>query len=99
SRGIGRAIAEAFAREGAQTVLAAASETNLAVASDAIVKSGGRAPLVCAGDLRTLEACDAVLAHVKDRFGRCDILVNSAGRPRAGRAIVPRPCAGDGHHA
>jgi len=40
SRGIGRSIAEAFAREGAQTVLAAASLANLAKAAEAIAASG-----------------------------------------------------------
>jgi len=41
-------------------------------------------PLTCAGDLKTLEACEAVHAAVAQQFGRCDILVNSAGGTRAG---------------
>jgi 3-oxoacyl-[acyl-carrier protein] reductase len=65
SRGIGRSIAAAFAREGAQTVLAASSPDNLAGAAAAIAKDGGLQPETCAGDLRTLTACEAVHARVK----------------------------------
>jgi NAD(P)-dependent dehydrogenase (short-subunit alcohol dehydrogenase family) len=46
SRGIGRAITEAFAREGAQTVIAASSAANLAAAADGIASAVafGRSP-------------------------------------------------------
>jgi 3-oxoacyl-[acyl-carrier protein] reductase len=84
SRGIGRAIAAAFAAQGASTVLAAASHENLQAAAEAIAASGGRRPDVCAGDLRELAACERLLALVEERHGRCDILVNSAGATRAG---------------
>jgi NAD(P)-dependent dehydrogenase (short-subunit alcohol dehydrogenase family) len=83
SRGIGRAIAESFAREGAQTVLAASSQENLAQAAKAIAGIGPE-PMTCAADLRTLENCEQVFARVKERFNRCDILVHSAGATRAG---------------
>jgi 3-oxoacyl-[acyl-carrier protein] reductase len=83
SRGIGRSIAEAFAREGAQTVIASSSESNLAAASKTIA-AAGLAPLAVVGDLRKLEGCQNVLAKVQERFKRCDILVNSAGATRAG---------------
>lgn len=86
SRGIGRAIAEAFAREGASTVLAAASADNLAKAADAIGKLGPK-PLTVAGDLRTPESCRGVFTQVKDRLGRCDVLVNNAGATRAGNFL------------
>lgn len=84
SRGIGRAVAEAFARAGAQTVIAAASADNLAAAARDIAASGAPAPATIAGDLRQLDACTAVHKLVADRFGRCDILVTSAGATRAG---------------
>jgi NAD(P)-dependent dehydrogenase (short-subunit alcohol dehydrogenase family) len=86
SRGIGRGIALAFAREGAQTVLASSSAENLAAAVKAIATAGPE-PLAVAGDLRELAGCEQVLARVKERFGRCDILVNNAGRTRAGNFI------------
>jgi NAD(P)-dependent dehydrogenase (short-subunit alcohol dehydrogenase family) len=91
SRGIGRGIASAFAREGAQTVLASSSEQNLAVAAKAIAAEGPE-PLIIAGDLRTLEACEQVLRRVNERFRRCDVLINNAGATRAG-AFVELPDA------
>lgn len=84
SRGIGRGIATAFARAGAQTVLAAMSEDNLRKAADAIAGEGALRPDICAADLRTPEGCEKVFNFVRDRHGRCDILVNSAGATRAG---------------
>jgi len=84
SRGIGRAIAAGFAREGAQTVLAAANADNLAKAAKTITESGGPAPLTVAADLRTLAGCEQVFKAVNDKFKRCDILVNNAGATKGG---------------
>ncbi len=83
SRGIGRGIAAAFARVGAQTVLASSSEPNLAAAAKAIAAEGPE-PMIVAGDLRKLDACEQVFKRVNDRFRRCDVLVNNAGATRAG---------------
>jgi len=83
SRGIGRGIALAFAREGAQTVLASSSEQNLAAAAKAVAAEGPQ-PLTIAGDLRKLEACEQLFKRVNERFQRCDVLVNNAGATRAG---------------
>jgi len=85
SRGIGRAIALAFAREGAQTVLAAANAANLAEGAKAVATAGGPAPMTIAGDLRTLTGCEQVSAKVNERFQRCDVLVNSAGATKGGK--------------
>ncbi len=87
SRGIGRAMAAAFARDGAQTVLAASSAANLEAAAKAIAETGAPAPLTVAGDLRTLKGCEALFAAVKDRFGRCDVLINNAGATRGGKFL------------
>jgi NAD(P)-dependent dehydrogenase (short-subunit alcohol dehydrogenase family) len=84
SKGIGRAIGTAFAREGASCVLAASSAANLAAAATAVVGAGGADPLTVAGDLRTLAGCEQVFAKVSERHKRCDILVNCAGATRAG---------------
>lgn len=84
SRGIGRAIAEALARDGAQTVLLAASADNLATAAKRIVAAGGLEPMTIAGDLRKLEVCEHAAKKVRDRFKRCDILINSAGATKSG---------------
>src|SRR4051812_5282836 len=86
SRGIGRGIATAFAREGAQTAIAASSENSLAAASKAIAAVGLK-PFAITGDLRKLIDCEQVLACVNERFGRCDILINNAGATRPGNFI------------
>jgi NAD(P)-dependent dehydrogenase (short-subunit alcohol dehydrogenase family) len=84
SRGIGFATACLFARDGAQTVLAASSEANLAEAARRIAAAGAAAPAVVATDLRTVAGCDHVHEVVRQRFGQCDVLVNAAGATRAG---------------
>ena len=86
SRGIGRGLAVAFARAGAQTVIASSSADNLA-ASAKVVAQAGLEPLSVAGDLRKLADCEQLFAKVKERFGRCDILINNAGRTRAGNFL------------
>src|SRR5947209_13179579 len=86
SRGIGRGIATAFAREGAQAVLASSSEPNLAAAASAIANQGPR-PLTVAGDLRTLAGCEQVFKRANESVGRCDILVYNAGATRAGNFL------------
>jgi 3-oxoacyl-[acyl-carrier protein] reductase len=84
SRGIGKAIAMAFARDGAQTVLAASNATNLDAATKAIMSAGGLAPLTVAADLRTLAGCEQLFKAVNDKFKRCDVLVNNAGATKGG---------------
>src|SRR5258708_25025966 len=86
SRGIGRAIAASFAREGAQTVLAASSQANLDAAADAIGKAGPK-PLTFSGDLKSLETCAALHAFVTGKLGRCDVLINNAGATRSGNFL------------
>lgn len=84
SRGIGRAIAVAFAREGARCVLASSSAANLTAAAKTVAGAGGPEPLTVASDLRTLAGCEQVFAKVNERHKRCDVLVNCAGATRAG---------------
>ena len=84
SKGIGRAIATGFAREGATCVLAASSAANLAEAAKTVARAGGPEPMTIAGDLRTLAGCEQVFAHVNERHRRCDVLINCAGATRAG---------------
>ena len=85
SRGIGRAVAMAFAREGAQTVLAAANPATLAEGAKAVAGAGGPEPMTVAGDLRTLAGCEAVFKSVNERFKRCDVLINNAGATKGGK--------------
>ena len=87
SRGIGRAVAVDFARQGAQTVIVSSSDANLAAATKTIGAAGGPATLAINADLRKLEGIQQVFDTVKAKFDRCDILVNSAGATRAGNFV------------
>ena len=79
SRGIGRAIAQAFAREGAAVALnAARSMADARAAAAAITAAGGKAVAIQADVGRPAEA-QSLIAHVVDALGRVDILVNNAG--------------------
>jgi 3-oxoacyl-[acyl-carrier protein] reductase len=79
SRGIGRAIAERFAAEGARVVVNAVSRmANARAVVDAIAAQGGEAMAVQADVSRSPDVADLTAATL-DRFGRIDILVNNAG--------------------
>jgi 3-oxoacyl-[acyl-carrier protein] reductase len=79
SRGIGRSIAQAFAREGAAVVLnAARSIAEARAAADAIAEGGGKAAAIQADVARAAEARRLVAEAVRV-FGRLDVLVNNAG--------------------
>jgi 3-oxoacyl-[acyl-carrier protein] reductase len=80
SRGIGRAIAERLAAQGAVVVAAARGE-NAAAAVAAIVARGGRAEAVGV-DVTDAAALEKVPAHVVETHGRLDILVSNAGITR-----------------
>jgi len=77
-RGIGRAIAQLFAKEGAPVFLTARSEKELADTSAEISKKGRSAAYVTA-DLTREQDCERVVAAARAKFGRIDILVNNAG--------------------
>jgi 3-oxoacyl-[acyl-carrier protein] reductase len=80
SRGIGHAIAQRLARQGAMVVCAARGENAQAVAEE-IVAAGGRGSAV-ALDVTDAAAIETVVKNVLDRHGRIDILVNNAGIAR-----------------
>ncbi len=77
SRGIGAAIAERFAGEGAHVVLAARTVGGLEEADDAVRAIGGSATLVPL-DLREFSKIDELAAALYQRYGRLDILVGNA---------------------
>jgi len=77
-RGIGRAIAQLFAKEGAAVFLTARTEKELAAATNEISASGGRAAYTTA-DLSQEADCARVISTATAKFGRIDILVNNAG--------------------
>jgi NAD(P)-dependent dehydrogenase (short-subunit alcohol dehydrogenase family) len=78
SSGIGRAIAEAYAAEGAQTVLAARSGDKLEALAGTIRQRGGEA-LVAVSDVGHEHDVLDLFRRTIEAFGRVDILVNNAG--------------------
>jgi NAD(P)-dependent dehydrogenase (short-subunit alcohol dehydrogenase family) len=77
SRGIGRAVALAFARQGAHVLLLARARTALEEIDDAIKESGGKATLIPL-NLTDGKRVDALGPTLYERFGRLDILVGNA---------------------
>ncbi len=77
SRGIGAAVAECFAREGAHLVLAARTVGGLEEVDDAVRAAGGSATLVPL-DLRDFIKIDELAAALYERYEHLDILVGNA---------------------
>ena len=77
-RGIGQAIASAFAAEGARVVVAD-MDADAASATAAAIASSGATALAVPTDVTSPESQDALFLRVRDTFHRIDILVNNAG--------------------
>jgi len=77
SRGIGRAVALAFARQGAHVLLLARARIALEEVDDAVKESGGKATLIPL-NLTDGKRIDALGPTLYERFGRLDILVGNA---------------------
>src|SRR5829696_6977763 len=76
--GIGRAVALAFAREGAHVVVSFLDEHEDAEETQRLVQDAGRSALLLAGDLADEAQCARVVRATLERFGRLDVLVNNA---------------------
>jgi len=76
--GIGRAVALAFAREGADVVVSYLSEHEDAKETQRLVESAGRKCVLVPGDIAQAEHCRALVKKAVEAFGRIDILVNNA---------------------
>jgi NAD(P)-dependent dehydrogenase (short-subunit alcohol dehydrogenase family) len=76
--GIGRAVAIAYAREGADVLIAYLDETEDAKEVAALVEKEGRKALLVEGDLSSADHCRAVVDRAAREFGGVDILVNNA---------------------
>ncbi len=92
SRGIGRAVAEAFAGEGARLALCARSADSLATLAGALADRFGVEAIAVPQDLATEAGVSACTQAVVDRFGAVDVLVNNAGAIRAG-GLLDKPDA------
>jgi NAD(P)-dependent dehydrogenase (short-subunit alcohol dehydrogenase family) len=77
--GIGRAVALAFAREGADVLISyLAEEESDAQDTVRLVEREGRVCVAVAGDIREEAHCIALVERAMARFGRLDVLVNNA---------------------
>ena len=84
SRGLGRAVAEELAAEGASLVLCAREQHTLAETAAAIADSSGAHVLAVPADVTSVSDITRVVEAGNERFGRIDILVTNAGGPPAG---------------
>jgi 3-oxoacyl-[acyl-carrier protein] reductase len=84
SRGLGRAVAEELAAEGASLVLCARNTTTLTETAAAIADSSGAHVLAVPADVTVVDDIKHVVDAGNERFGRIDILVTNAGGPPAG---------------
>lgn len=76
--GIGRAVAIAYAREGADVAISYLDEHEDAKDTARYVEEAGRQCLLLPGDLAQKEQCLAIVDKTVERFGRIDVLVNNA---------------------
>jgi NAD(P)-dependent dehydrogenase (short-subunit alcohol dehydrogenase family) len=76
--GIGRAVALAFAREGADVLISYLSEDSDAKETARVVEAAGQKCVAVAGDLCEEAHCQAIIDRAVKEFGKVDILVNNA---------------------
>jgi NAD(P)-dependent dehydrogenase (short-subunit alcohol dehydrogenase family) len=87
SSGIGRAVCELFAQEGAAVVAVARREEQGRAVVEAIKKSGGRAMFI-RGDVSIAKDCAAMVEKAEIEFGGLDIAFNNAGIGSNGKFVV-----------
>ncbi|EAQ03283.1 putative oxidoreductase protein [Pseudooceanicola batsensis HTCC2597] len=76
--GIGRAVALAYAREGADVMISYLEEHDEADVTRALVEEAGRRAFVMPGDIQDGDHCRTLVRDTREAFGRIDILVNNA---------------------
>lgn len=84
SKGLGLAVAEELAAEGANSIMCARGEETLTKAAESIRKRNEVEVLAVAGDLSTKEDIYRIVEAGVEAFGRIDILVTNTGGPPAG---------------
>lgn len=84
SRGLGRAVAEELAAEGAALILCARTEATLKQTCESIERATGVAVLGVAGDISKAEDVARITSAGLERFGRIDVLVTNSGGPPPG---------------
>ena len=87
TRGIGRAMVEAFARAGARVAFTYRSSTETALALKAELEAGGTEVLCFQGDAASFDSAQEAVKSVIDAWGSIDVLVNNAGVTKDGLMI------------
>ena len=85
SKGLGRAVAEQFAREGARVVMCSRDEAAIRRAAEGIRESTGAEVHWTVADVGTASGCDRLVRAAVDSYGTVDVLVSNAGGPPPGR--------------
>jgi len=91
--GIGRAVALAYAREGADVLISYLNEHDDAKETARLVEEAGRRAILVPGDLADPAHCRAVIERAVAEFGRIDVLVNNAAFQMSHEAIEDIPDA------
>ncbi|QHI70627.1 3-ketoacyl-ACP reductase [Tichowtungia aerotolerans] len=78
-RGIGLGISEKLAADGYNLVLSGRSDVSKVADAVQTLEKAGAEVLYCSGDVSSAEDRTAMLAAIKEKFGRLDVLVNNAG--------------------
>jgi NAD(P)-dependent dehydrogenase (short-subunit alcohol dehydrogenase family) len=91
--GIGRAVALAYAREGADVLISYLNEHDDAKETARLVEEAGRRAILVPGDLADPAHCRAVIERAVTEFGRIDVLVNNAAFQMSHDAIEDIPDA------
>jgi NAD(P)-dependent dehydrogenase (short-subunit alcohol dehydrogenase family) len=89
--GIGRAVAIAFAREGADVLCSYWKENEDAAETRRLVEEAGRRCLTVAGDIGEREHCRALVDRARDELGGLDVLVNNAAYQMAYDSFLEIP--------
>jgi hypothetical protein len=89
--GIGRAVAIAFAREGADVLCSYLSEDDDAAETRRLVEEAGRRCITVAGDIGDRDHCRALVDRAVDELGRLDVLVNNAAYQMAYESFLDIP--------
>ncbi len=85
--GIGRAIALAFAKEGADVAISYLDEHEDAKETKKLVEKEGRHCLLIAGDIGDEAFCKQVISQVIEEFGKLDVLVNNAAEQHVQQSL------------
>jgi len=91
SRGIGAAIAAAFAKEGARVAICSKSADAIGSAGEKIRALGARSVIASAIDVRDTAQVRGWIDHIATEWGGIDVLVNNAGQGKGGNIDTLKP--------